>query len=79
MNIYSLCPVFKLILKQLTEISLWLRLACDWDYPRLESLNIKLATVTEDSEDEDDDEELLTGDDSLSTMREVEKKETAFK
>ena len=35
--------------------------------------------MTEDSEDEDDDEELLTGDDSLSTMREVEKKETAFK
>jgi len=46
---------------------------------RLESLNIKLATVTEEEESDDDDEELLTGDDSLSTMREEEKKEQAFK
>lgn len=44
---------------------------------RLESLNIKLATVTE--EEEEEEEELLAGDDSLTTIRDEEKKEQAFK
>lgn len=46
---------------------------------RLESLNITLAGVQRDEDDEEIDEELLTGDDNLEGMKKVRQEEEQFK